>query len=584
MKKIAIALTITMITFSAAFAIKANYKKKKKQKKLSRIEYNIGIPSEEIHSNLPFVVLITSYNNQKYCEKNLRSALDQEYDNYRIIYIDDHSTDRTYEVANSIIESHPKGDKITLIRNEKNLGSMANLYHGIHSAENHEIIVTLDGDDAFAHTKVLNRLNAYYQNPDVWLTYGSYLEYPSYRQGIFSQPIDKKILKEGSIKRKAWMTSHLRTFYAGLFKRIPMKHFIHKGRFLDSASDIGMMIPMIEMAREHVFFIPEILYIYTQDNPLNDTVRSSAQQEYFNHLVRSYPVLSKLTKHPKEPFLLSAEDKADILVFSYNRPLQLLATLESIEKFVSNYANVFILYRASDEHFQKSYNLLKQQFPNFKFFQQPNTNPHLAFKPMVLDLSFNPKRSQARYIAYCTDDIIVKDEIDFLGGILSLKETQAYGLYYRLGRHVKHCFMFNQDHNIPNFISFKNDIKAWQFASSNGDFNYPHSIDFTLFKKEKIKPTLQELNYTFPNPLEAHWAKVADSTEIGLCYTQSKIVNIPLNIVSEYTVDHNRHLKLYTAQELQDKFDNGYKIDISDLYKIENISAHMEYEPKFIKR
>jgi len=35
------------------------------------------------------VVIIPSYNNESYCEKNLTSVFSQQYENYRVIYIDD---------------------------------------------------------------------------------------------------------------------------------------------------------------------------------------------------------------------------------------------------------------------------------------------------------------------------------------------------------------------------------------------------------------------------------------------------------------------------------------------------------------
>ena len=34
----------------------------------------------------PFVIVVPSYNNEKYCEQNLLSILGQEYQNFRVIY------------------------------------------------------------------------------------------------------------------------------------------------------------------------------------------------------------------------------------------------------------------------------------------------------------------------------------------------------------------------------------------------------------------------------------------------------------------------------------------------------------------
>ncbi len=255
MKRLII-LGVSFLLFTAAAMLamlipdmKSLYKKEAP----TSCQYNIAHPYEQITKERSFVIIIPSYNNEKYAEKNIRSALDQEYSNFEIIYIDDCSMDKTVPVIEETARSHPHFSKLHIIRNERNLGALENFYRTIHQIGNDKIVVILDGDDHLAHTKVLERLNAYYENPHVWLTYGSYLEYPSYKEGIFSRPIECNILKEGSIKRKAWMTSHLRSFYAGLFNRVPLSDFIHKGKFYSSSSDVAMMLPMIEMAREHSY-------------------------------------------------------------------------------------------------------------------------------------------------------------------------------------------------------------------------------------------------------------------------------------------------------------------------------------------
>ena len=42
-----------------------------------------------------FVVFISSYNNESHVNKNLLSVANQKYSNFRVIYINDKSTDNT---------------------------------------------------------------------------------------------------------------------------------------------------------------------------------------------------------------------------------------------------------------------------------------------------------------------------------------------------------------------------------------------------------------------------------------------------------------------------------------------------------
>ncbi len=47
------------------------------------------------YTEKPFVFIIASYNNSEWYKNNLDSVFAQDYENYRIIYIDDASPDGT---------------------------------------------------------------------------------------------------------------------------------------------------------------------------------------------------------------------------------------------------------------------------------------------------------------------------------------------------------------------------------------------------------------------------------------------------------------------------------------------------------
>ena len=54
-----------------------------------------------VKEHKPFVVIVPSYNNSEWVERNLRSIFEQKYDNFRVIYIDDASTDGTWDWPNA---------------------------------------------------------------------------------------------------------------------------------------------------------------------------------------------------------------------------------------------------------------------------------------------------------------------------------------------------------------------------------------------------------------------------------------------------------------------------------------------------
>ncbi|MBI2743410.1 MAG: glycosyltransferase family 2 protein [Chlamydiales bacterium] len=236
----------------------------------------------------PFVIVIPSYKNSSFCEKNLRSVFEQKYKNYRVIYIDDCSPDDTFAKAKDLVEKSGQQERFTLIRNEKNRGALSNFYHAIHTCRDNEIIVALDGDDFLAHDEVLVKLNRIYSKGDVWMTYGNYLDYPTYKQSVVScKKIPDKVVKQNSFRKAPWVSSHLRTFYAGLFKQIKYDDLLYQGNFYPMAGDLAMMFPLLEMSGRHAQFVSDILYLYNRTNPLNDHKVNFALQEQCANAIRA---------------------------------------------------------------------------------------------------------------------------------------------------------------------------------------------------------------------------------------------------------------------------------------------------------
>ncbi len=191
------------------------------------------------------VVVVPSYNNAQWYKQNLDSIRLQTYNNYRVIYIDDCSLDGTGELVRAYINEHDLHDKVTLICNETNKGAMANHYKAVWMCQDHEVIVHLDGDDWFENKGVLKRVNQEYQDPDCWLTYGQFKRFPQGKMGYCRKmPLD--VVTHNTFREFTWITSHLRTFYAGLFKQIDKRDFECNGNFLSVTCDIAMMMPLLE--------------------------------------------------------------------------------------------------------------------------------------------------------------------------------------------------------------------------------------------------------------------------------------------------------------------------------------------------
>lgn len=242
----------------------------------------------------PMVIIVPSYNNKEIVEWNLTSIFLQDYQNYRIIYIDDHSMDGTGEAVLEMVKKHKQEKRFQYIYNDERSGAMANIYAAVHSCQNHEIIVLVDGDDALARLDVLTELNKIYSAKKVWYTHGCLMEYPS-GNVTWCKPIPEEVIQNNSY-RQFKCPSHLRTFYAWIFKKILLHDFLHEGKFLLMAWDMAIMFPIAEMAAERHAFISEVNYYYNMANPYNDNKVDPDLQNQLDTLVRNRTPYQRLKK------------------------------------------------------------------------------------------------------------------------------------------------------------------------------------------------------------------------------------------------------------------------------------------------
>lgn len=217
-------------------------------------------------NELPIVVITASRNNAQWYERNLDSIVSQEYSNWRLIYIDDQSTDGTADLVQNYMDNAGVSSHMTLIRNPERRGHLANQYDAIHSCNPEEMVIIVDGDDWLVNSQVFGFINNIYQTQDAWITYGQFWYWKKNKKGL-CKPLPDGALQQGTVRQFSWRTSHLRTFYAGLFQKVALEDLLWNGGFLPKGADVATMFPMIEMAGTHTKFIPEVLYMYNDDNP-----------------------------------------------------------------------------------------------------------------------------------------------------------------------------------------------------------------------------------------------------------------------------------------------------------------------------
>lgn len=247
-----------------------------------------------------FTVIIPSRNNGQWCERNLSTLVSQEYTNWHAIYFNDASTDDTQQKVEAFIKDHHLEDKIYLINNETRQGAMANMYKAIYMSNDWDVMVVYDGDDWLGRSDVFEILNRAYADENVWMTYGSYEIYPLNSRGSCAYQIPHEIIASNSYRQNPWCTSHMRTFYAWLFKCVKTEDFKLYGEFLAMTSDQAMMFPMLELSGGRAKYISDLVYIYNMENPQNDNKVDPELQRAIEKHVRSQQPYQPLTAIPDQ--------------------------------------------------------------------------------------------------------------------------------------------------------------------------------------------------------------------------------------------------------------------------------------------
>lgn len=121
--------------------------------------------------NSPLIsVVVPAYNQAEFLADTVQSVLNQTYQNFEIIIVNDFSTDNTDEVVSQF-----QDDRIKYIVHEKNMRLPATRNTGMRVSRG-EIIALLDADDLFHPEKLQAHVDFLNGHPEVGVSYNSRFE------------------------------------------------------------------------------------------------------------------------------------------------------------------------------------------------------------------------------------------------------------------------------------------------------------------------------------------------------------------------------------------------------------------------
>ena len=217
---------------------------------------------------LHFVFIIPSYNNQQWYYKNLYSIINQTYKKWRVIYINDHSTDNTDLLVKKFIEKYSLKDKIIYIKNIKRMFQAYSRYIAYQRVYDYEYCIFLDGDDWLYNNNVLERLNIFLTTNNLLCSYGTYKIFSKNRLTMtYIADYNYNVINKCLYRKVNFKASHLRVSRANLIKSINIYDIIDNfGNFLNCCTDLAEAYCYLEQSNTKHKKNPCISVVYNKSN------------------------------------------------------------------------------------------------------------------------------------------------------------------------------------------------------------------------------------------------------------------------------------------------------------------------------
>lgn len=202
-----------------------------------------------------FSIIMCNFNQEKFIEQTIASVLNQTFQDWELVIVDDCSTDNSL----SVIEKYKVDKRIRLLRHKKNLGYTAALKTGISNISS-DLFGILDSDDVLTPDALESMYSAHIEYPDAGLIYSQFMycdeNLRPTQTGYCKQiPSNKTTLDSDAV-------SHFKTFKVKFYNQTEgyKEEILH-------AQDKDISYKMEEVSQ--LKFIDKVLYHYrVQPNSL----------------------------------------------------------------------------------------------------------------------------------------------------------------------------------------------------------------------------------------------------------------------------------------------------------------------------
>ena len=250
---------------------------------------------------MKFSIIVPVWNTEKYLRKCLTSILNQTYENYEVIIINDGSPDN----SNQIIDEFVKNDNRFIDYSKENTGLSDTRNFGVKKATG-DYLLFLDSDDYY-NSELLEKLNKCSKDNDIikfgcTLVNNNYNLIKTYKKTIFENINDVEALKI-LVTDELLDSTCIYAFKTSFYKKNKFE-FLKNCRY----EDFGL-IPFVLLKAKTITSIEYNGYNYVKlENSFINDKSYLKEKNKFIDFVKQYQLLMKNINNSKE-----VQEKIDIL-------------------------------------------------------------------------------------------------------------------------------------------------------------------------------------------------------------------------------------------------------------------------------
>lgn len=269
----------------------------------------------------------------------------------------------------------------------------------------------------------------------------------------------------------------------------------------------------------------------------------------------------------------------EAIIFSKNRAAQLDLLLRSITArapFLFN--KVSVIYTASSSTFNDGYEVCRKQHPQVHLLPQGDFE-----EQVMLMLNLNFASNEVCFL--CDDDVFTRVFSEPAPSHLLKENRDVLCVSLRLGTNTTECYPLRRAQEDPEWTLAMKDLRFWVWYMADADWGYPGSLDGHVFRRETLRAILSNTSFANPNSLEdvlnRECHKLSRSYPRMVCYENSLITGVPVNIVNNTHGNRNGETHPRDPEDLNNRYLNGERLSLETFSRRKVTGAHTELALEF---